>query len=54
MTNLDHTHKRAIVFPVSHTVLLPDVETMIHLKSLDDISMEFIWENDEITRSPCH
>lgn len=49
MTDIDHTQKRAIVFPLSHTVLLPDVETMIHLKTLDDISMNYL-ENDEITK----
>lgn len=49
MTNMEHTQKRAIVFPVSHKVLLPDVETIIHLKTMDDISMNYL-ENDEIIK----
>ncbi|SDG55670.1 endopeptidase La [Desulfosporosinus hippei] len=49
MSKIDNTQKRAIVFPVSHTVLLPKVETIIQLKTLDDIQRNFL-ENDEIAK----
>ena len=49
MANMDNSIKRGIIFPISNTVLLPDVETMIYMKAPDDILMSYL-ENKEITK----
>ncbi len=42
MSSIDNNNTRGIVIPVSNTVLLPGVVTMIHLPTFDDVQLRYL------------
>ena len=48
MTNLDNNNLRGIVIPISNTVLLPGVETMIYLESPDELLLRYLESDSTI------